>query len=92
MVKFFEDKTIQLQQKFKVTIPNKWHYVIDHVPEYVDKNNWSLGKTSDQLIESTHQHTNKIFKRSRYFVKDVSSPAHKNGVKNGVNHYNSYHV
>ena len=50
VVKFFEDKTIQLQQKYKVTIPNEWHYVIYHVPEYVDKNNWSLGKTSDQLI------------------------------------------
>ena len=44
MVKNFEDKTIQLQQKFKVTIPNKWHYVIDHVPEYVDKKIYLLVK------------------------------------------------
>ena len=48
-----------------VTIPNKWHYAIEHLNEYIDKTNLSLGKTSDQLIESSQQHTNKLFSRSK---------------------------
>ena len=87
-----EEKKYDLRKKFGVTIPNKWHYVIEHVSEYIDDNNLSLGRTSDQVIESTHQHTNKLFTRSKYHVKDISSPAHKKGLKNGVNHYNSYNV
>ena len=92
VVKNLEEKKYDLRKKFGVTIPNKWHYVIEHVSEYIDDNNLSLGRTSDQVIESTHQHTNKLFTRSKYHVKDISSPAHKKGLKNGVNHYNSYNV
>ena len=62
------------------------------MPEYIEENDLSLGRTSDQLIESSHQHTNKLFNRSKYYVKDVSSPAHKKGLRKGVNHYNSYNV
>ena len=81
VLKNFEEKTYNLKQNFKVTIPNKWHYAIEHVHEYIDKTNLSLGRTSDQLIESSHQHANKLFSRSKYYVKDVSSPAHKQGLK-----------
>ena len=33
-----------------------------------------------------------VFSRSKYFVKDVSSPYHKKKLKMGLNHYNSYNV
>ena len=92
VAKKFENKWYNVQTKFKISCPNKAHFIMSHVAEYVENSNLSLGRTSDQLIESTHQHTNKIFQRSRYFVKDVSSPAHKKGLKNGVNHYNSYNL
>lgn len=73
VVKNFEEKTVNLRKKCNVTIPNKWHYVIEHVPEYVDKKNISLGRTSDQLIESVHQHTNK-FSADLHILSKTSVP------------------
>ena len=63
-LKIFDEKTYNLKKNFKVTIPNKWHYTIEHVNEYIEKTNLSLGRTSDQLIVSSHQHTINIFSRS----------------------------
>ena len=63
-----------------------------HIPEFIEKKKLALGKTSDQLIENTHQHTNKIFSRSSYYVKNVNSPAHKSKLERGLAQYNSYNV
>ena len=92
VIKNFEDKYNILKDTFKVSITNKIHIMSEHIPEYIREKELSLGRSSDQLIESTHQHTNKIFSRSKYFVKNVSSPYHKKKLKMGLNHYNSYNV
>ena len=70
----------------------KIHAIVDHIPDYIEEKGIALGKTSDQLIEATHQQHNKLFNRSGYFVKVLNSPAHKSRLEKGVHHYNSYHV
>ena len=55
----FENKWKHLQQKYKIPCPNKVHILCQHIPEYVNKKEASLGRTSDQLIEATHAQTNK---------------------------------
>ena len=81
-----------VQSKFSITCPNKIHIMCQHIPEFIEKKKLALGKTSDQLIENTHQHTNKIFSRSCYYVKNVNSPAHKSKLERGLAQYNSYNV
>ena len=48
---------------------------IAHIPQYIEKKQIAFGKTSDQLIEQTHQQTSKVFSRSNYFVKRLDSPS-----------------
>ena len=81
-----------MKEKYKVGFTNKSHVICAHVPEYVEEKGVSLGRTSDQLIEQTHQHTNKLFNRSHYYVKNLNSQAHKDRLEKGLNHYNSYNV
>ena len=77
--------------KYKITVPNKAH-ISAHIPQYIEKKKIALGKTSDNLIEQTHQQTNKVFSRSNYFVKRLDSPAHKEKLGKGVQRYNSYNI
>ena len=63
-----------LHAKYKLTIPNKVHIAVSHVPDYIDLTQFSLGQTSDQLIEASHQYVNKRFMGSRYFVKNLENP------------------
>ena len=87
-----EKKWKHVQSKFSITCPNKIHIMCQHIPEFIEKKKLALGKTSDQLIENNHQHTNKIFSRSCYYVKNVNSPAHKSKLERGLAQYNSYNV
>ena len=72
-----ERKWKHAQSKFNITCPNKVHHMCHNIPEIIERKKLALGKTSDHLIESTQQHTNRIFSRSNYYVKDVNSPADK---------------
>ena len=51
-----------------------------------------LGAYTDQLVESMHQHTEKIFGRSNYHVKDIESDIHGEKLEAGVRHLNSYNL
>ena len=92
VVKNLERKWKNAQSKYSITFPNKIHIMSQHIPEFIENKKLALGKTSDQLIERTHQHTNRIFSRNNYYVKDVNSPAHKAKLKRGLSHYNAYNV
>ena len=63
-----------------------------HVPEYIMQTQHSLGETSDQIIEASHQYVNKRFERSNYKVKDVTNPMHGEKLLHGVKHINSYNA
>ena len=65
---------------------NKAHIICQHIPEYVEKKKMALDRTSDQLIEATHAQTNKLFSRSKYFVKALNSPAHKSKIEKVLKH------
>ena len=88
----FEKKWQILHLKYKISVPNKTHIISAHIPQYIEKKKIALGKTSDNLIEQTHQQTNKVFSRSNYFVKRLDSPAHKEKLGKGVQRYNSYNI
>ena len=92
VVKNVERKWNKINEQFKTSLTPKIHAIIDHIPDYIEEKGIALGKTSDQLIEATHQQHNKLFNRSGYFVKVLNSPAHKSRLEKGVHHYNSYHV
>ena len=92
VIQNFENKWHHLQQKFGITSPPKVHIICEHIDEYIESKGIALGRTSDQLIEQTPQQTNKLFTKSHYYVKDLSSPAHKTKLRQGVNHYNTYNI
>ena len=92
VVQNFENKWTNLQEKYRITAPPKVHIICEHIPEYIESKGMALGRTSDQLIEQTHQHTNKLFTKSKYYVKDLNSPAHMKKLRQGVNHYNTYNI
>ena len=52
----------------------------------------SLTKTTDQLVESAHQYTDKCLVRGNYIVKDVTSPQHGAKLLRGILHLNSYNA
>ena len=73
IIKELEDTVNILKDKFAVSITNKMHIITTHVPEYIEETRLSLGQTSDQIIESSHQYVNKRFMDSNYFVKNVEN-------------------
>ena len=51
-----------------------------------------LGKESDQVMESMHQHVNKIFQRSGYWTKSETSDIHGDKLLRGIHHVNTYNL
>ena len=92
VVQNVQRKWDNVHEPFGTSITPKVHAIVDHIPDYIEENGIALGKTSDQLIESTHQQHNRLFTRSKYFVKVLNSPAHKSRLEKGVHHYNTYNV
>ena len=92
IIKELEKSVNILKDKFKISITNKMHIIIAHVPEYIQETRLSLGQTSDQLIEASHQHVNKRFQGSNYTVKDIENPLHGEKLLKGVHHINYYNA
>ena len=91
VIKEFEVNMFILHEVFNVSYTNKCHIIIDHVPDYIRENKLSLGQTSDQVIESSHQYVNRRFNNSNYKVNNVENPNHGSKLLKGLNHINSYH-
>ena len=60
--------------------------------EYYDEVGESLTKTTDQIVESAHQYTEKCLVRGNYVVKDVTSPQHGDKLLRGILHMNCYNA
>ena len=82
----------QLNKSFGVSYINKFHIIESHLKYYFDSTKKPLGAYTDQLVESMHQHTEKIFSRSNYHVKDIESDIHGEKLEAGVHHLNSYNL
>ena len=89
IIKELEDTVNILKDKFAVSITIKMHIITTHVPEYIEETRLSLGQTSDQIIEASHQHVNKRFMGSNYFVKNVDNPSHGEKLLKHINSYNA---
>lgn len=79
-------------QNVKLTIPNKTHFIIDHLEDYFDTTKESLGETSDQTIEAMHSFVDKLMKKSMYHVKDTSKDIALEKQHRGILRINSYSV
>ena len=55
-IEFFSESWQQLHKNYGVRIPNKVHIVQAHVATYIQRTGKSLGRVSDQIVESTHMH------------------------------------
>ena len=56
---------------------SKVYIAVTHFPEYIAKTKLALGQTSDQVLEATDQHTNKILMGS---------------ILGGLHHINTYNT
>ena len=90
LIEEFETNYNILHEKFGLTIINKAHIIVDHVPDYLKETKHSLGQSTDQLIESCHQYVNKRFTNSNYKINNVESPIHGKKLLQGLHHINSY--
>ena len=67
----FEDFTqnwYNLHSKYKLSIPNKVHIIMDHVGDYIEATNKGLGQVSDQIVEAAHSALNKRLVSSNYIT------------------------
>ena len=78
-----------LKNKFGITVPNKIHILIDHLPVYLEKFSKTLYNLSDQTIESTHQEFAKRMEAGQYNIKNYRSVIHGKKLLRGVIHFNS---
>ena len=81
-----------LRKNFKFKLTPKIHIICDHLKDYLSSTGQPLGITTDQLVENMHQHVDKTFRKSGYFVKDIHSDAHDRKLLKGTIHLNTYNL
>lgn len=59
-IKLMEEKWTQLNEKFKVSIPNKCHIIFDYLDEFIIRKNRPLREFSEQVVEASHQKLKQI--------------------------------
>ena len=79
-----------LNQLFRVSIPNKHHEICEHVPHFIKKPIKPLGEFSEEVVESTHQKFDTVWKC--YEVKDVESEVLGENFYRAIVHFNSFNV
>ena len=80
---------MNLKVKFGISIPNKVHIIIDHLPVYLSKFAKTFYHLSDQTMESVHQEFFKRMAAGNYKVKNFGSKSHGRKLHRGVIHFNS---
>ena len=63
-----------------------------HVDEYIFLTGHTLGRVSDQVVESAHCALNKRLERSNYLVKDLESDKHGLKLYKEILRLNSYNI
>jgi hypothetical protein len=87
----FSSSWYKLQEKYKISTTPKIHIILHHLEDYFDETELTLLKTTDELVESMHQH---VFKRMMkgYNVKDIASPKHSEMLFKLIRRINSYNL
>lgn len=85
----FSSSWSKLKSKTNISTTPKIHILLHHLEDYFDETELTLLKTSDELVESMHQH---VFKRMMkgYNVKDINSPKHGEMLFKLVRRINTY--
>jgi len=91
-IEAFSKSWMVLFHKFGLSVTNKVHIIMAYVEEYCSATGRSLGRTSDQCIESIHQAVNARFEKSNYIVKDIRNPAFATKFFGAITHFNSYNI
>ena len=72
----FKKEYAVLREIFGITIPNKVHFLQDHLEDYLDITGESLADVDDGVVEAMHQYLDKRMSLSNYWVKNLESEAH----------------
>ena len=75
IVKFREDYS-DLRAIVEISVPNKVHFLQDHLEDQLDLTGEGLGEVDDGVVEAMHQYLDKRMKISNYLVKNLESKAH----------------
>ena len=79
-----------LEAKFDVSVTNKVHIIMDHLQEYLEKNETTLLKKTYQTVECTHSKLDKFLKHHGYFRKNNDSISCGEKLYKGILAWNSY--
>ena len=87
----FSSSWSKLTSKFDISTTPKIHIILTHLEDYFDETELTLLKTTDELVESMHQH---VFKRMMkgYNVKNILSPKHGDMLLKLVLRINAYNL
>ena len=65
----------------------KYHILVEHVPQVVEKTGKGLQEGSEEVVEATHSKFDKFW--ARYKVKDLEDPQHGENLLARTSDFNS---
>ena len=83
-IALFRDSYGDLKETFNISESNKIHVIVAHLSDFMKRNNTSLKKYTDQVIESTHSKLDKFFRKSYYVRKNNDDPSTGDVLCNGI--------
>ena len=72
----FEKCVKELQNKFKISIINKWHITTAHLAQWIDHFQKPLGRYGEHELEGLH-HRWKEIREKRFICKNRQNPAYR---------------
>ena len=91
IAKFKQDFS-DLRAIYDITVPNKIHFLQDHLEDQLDMTGESLGEVDDCVVEAMHQYLDKRMRISNYSVKNLESKTHGEKKLKLVLHVNGYNL
>ena len=86
----FEENAKKLLEEFKVSMTPKYHILIDHVPQVVEKTGRGLQEGSEEVVEATHSKFDRFW--ARYKVMDFEDPQHGTNLLACTTDFNSTNI
>ena len=74
VIEAFRVSFVNFMKSFFLTMPNKVHIIIHHLPKYLEETQLTLIKTTDQTVEATHSKLDSFLKQHGYFRKNMDGP------------------
>jgi len=86
----FTEKYLKLVNDFKISVTNKVHIMIKHVPQFIELKGISLGGYSEEAVESAHHSFDLHY--NRYRIKDINHFNYGKKMLAAVLSYNAMHL